>query len=217
MVRLREKIQWKNQLVNLLAIVIGVYIAFALTDWQATRSQKAKKREYIASLKEELLKDREELENGVKEIDTLTYKIRGLFRYINQDEHAADSGNYFLSGILSQPTFNPTNFTFQSLVNSGDMGGFTDISFKKDLIELYNGDYNTIKDLDEIGLKNFQEHVISTLIQRGGRFEDDYIRSPSFAALAGVIQDLLNSRKRAYEKSLQLIDKILAQIEIGAA
>jgi hypothetical protein len=193
-----------------------VYIAFALTDWQATNSQKAKKRESVSSLKDELLKDRAELTDGIKEIETLTFKIRGLFRYISKDASAGDSVDYFLSGILSQQTFNPTNFTFQSLINSGDMGGFTDISFRKDLIELYNGHYNTIKDLDEIGLRNFQEHIIATIIQRGGRFEDEFLRSPSFAALAGVIQDLLNSRKKSYEKSLELIDRILAQIEIGA-
>lgn len=212
----KEKIQWKNQVVNLVAVIIGVYVAFALTDWQARRSQKEKQKEYVLSLKEELLKDKVELTKGLEEIDTLTYRITGLFRYISKDESANDSVNYFIGGVLSQQTFNPTNFTFQSLVNSGDMGGLTDISFRKDLLELYNGHYNTIKDLDEIGLKNFQEYVISTIIQSGGRFEDEMLRSPSFAALAGITQDLLRSRKKTYQESVALIDQILAQIENGA-
>ena len=215
MAKKNERIQWKNQLVNLIAVIIGVYIAFALTDWQGRKSQKEKKKEYIFSLREELLKDKTELTDGLKEIDTLTYKISGLFRYINKDTSAYDSLNYFLGGILKQQTFNPTNFTFQSLISSGDMGGLADISFRKDIFELYNGHYSTIKNLDDIGLKNFQDHIISTIIQRGGRFDNEFLRSQSFAALAGVIQDLLNSRRKVYNESLVVIDKVLEQIEMG--
>jgi hypothetical protein len=212
----REKIQWKNQFVNLVAVILGVYIAFALNDWQVNKSLSKKRHEAILSLKDELLKDKEELTKGLGEIDTLTLKIKGLFRYSEMDSTAADSMNYFMGGILTQQVFNPNNFTFQSLINTGDMGGLSDITFRRDILELYNGHYNTIKDLDEIGMKNFQEYIIAAVVQQGGRFDDAFIRSPSFKATIGVIQDLLNSRRKAYKASLEVIEKIVAQIEKGS-
>jgi hypothetical protein len=212
----RGKIQWKNQFVNLVAVILGVYIAFALNDWQVNKSLSKKRHEAILSLKDELLKDKEELTKGLGEIDTLTLKIKGLFRYSEMDSTAADSMNYFMGGILTQQVFNPNNFTFQSLINTGDMGGLSDITFRRDILELYNGHYNTIKDLDEIGMKNFQEYIIAAVVQEGGRFDDAFIRSPSFKATIGVIQDLLNSRRKAYKASLEVIEKIVAQIEKGS-
>jgi hypothetical protein len=211
----REKIQWRNQLVNMLAIIIGVYIAFALNDCQVSKLEEVRKKESIISLKEDLLKDKTELEEGLEELDTIVFKISGLLRYANTGEGAYDSLNYFLQGIFQQPTFYANNFTFQSLVNSGDMGGLTDISFRKDILELYNGQYNIIKELDAIGLKNFQDRVITTLIQQGGRFEDASLKSPSFLMMVGVIQDLHYSRRKVYKESLVLIDKVLTQIEDG--
>jgi hypothetical protein len=212
----REKIQWKNKFANLVAVILGVYIAFALNDWQVNKSLSKIRHEAILSLKDELLKDKEELTKGLGEIDTLTLKIKGLFRYSEMDSTAADSMNYFMGGILTQQVFNPNNFTFQSLINTGDMGGLSDITFRRDILELYNGHYNTIKDLDEIGMKNFQEYIIAAVVQQGGRFDDAFIRSPSFKATIGVIQDLLNSRRKAYKASLEVIEKIVAQIEKGS-
>jgi hypothetical protein len=216
MAKKKEKIQWKNQFINLLTVIIGVYIAFSLNDWGVSKSVKQKRVEAILSLKDELLKDKEELNKGLKEIDTLTMKIRGLFRHAEMDSSAADSVNYFIGGILTQQVFNPSNFTFQSLINSGDMGGLSDITFRKDILELYNGHYKTIEDLDEIGMRNFQEYIIAAIIEQGGRFDDAFIRSTSFKATIGVIQDLLRGRRKAYEESLRLIDKIVNQIEMGS-
>ena len=212
----KEKIQWKNQLVNLLAVILGVYIAFALNDWQVNKSLSKKRHEAILSLRDELIKDQEELTKGLGEIDTLTLKIRGLFRYAEMDSTAGDSISYFMGGILTQQVFNPNNFTFQSLINTGDMGGLSDISFRRDILELYNGHYNTIKDLDEVGMKIFQEYIIAAVVQQGGRFNDAFLRSPSFKATIGVIQDFLHGRRKAYQASLELIEKIVTQIEKGS-
>lgn len=212
----KEKIQWKNQLVNLVAVILGVYIAFALNDWQVNKSLSKKRHEAILSLRDELIKDQEELTKGLGEIDTLTLKIRGLFRYAEMDSTAGDSMNYFMGGILTQQVFNPNNFTFQSLINTGDMGGLSDISFRRDILELYNGHYNTIKDLDEVGMKIFQEYIIAAVVQQGGRFNDSFLRSPSFKATIGVIQDFLHGRRKAYKASLELIERIVTQIDKGS-
>lgn len=211
--KFRERIQWKNHLVTLVGTILGVYIAFALNDWQSARARQHRQQESIRSLQEELRKDQAALEEGLKETDTLISRITGLLRFNAGDIPPSDSVGYFLQGILQQPTFYPNNFTFQSLVNSGEMGSLIDISFRRNILELYNGHYATIKELDAIGLKNFQDHVIATVIAQGGRFADEFLKSESFAAMAGVIQDLLKSRRKAYEESFELINEVLNQIE----
>lgn len=198
----------------MIAMVIGVYLAFTLNDCQSEKTQRNRKKESIASLREDLLKDKTELEDGLENIDTLNYKIEGIFRLINKDTTASDSINYFLSGIFSQPTFYPINFTYQSMMNSGELNGF-DISFRKDLLELYNGKYSLIKELDQIGIRNFQDNVIKMIIERGGILSDDYTKSQSFAALARVIMDLLRQRQRTYRESVTLIDQLLKRIDTG--
>lgn len=211
--KFRERIHWKNHLVTLVGTILGVYIAFALSDWQSARARQQRQQESIRSLQEELRKDQVALEEGLKETDTLVRKITGLLRYNAGDIPHSDSVGYFLQGILQQPTFYPNNFTFQSLVNSGEMGSLIDVSFRRNILELYNGHYATIKELDAIGMKNFQDHVIATVIAQGGRFEDEFLKSGSFAAMAGVIQDLLKGRREAYKDSLELINEVLNQIE----
>lgn len=210
----RERIQWRNQLVNMVSVIIGIYLAFALNDWEADRHKQIQKKELINSLREDLLKDKKELMDGLAEIDTLNYKINGIFRYINNDSGIADSANYFLSGILRQPTFYPVNFTYQSLMNSSDLGGF-DISFRKDMTELYDGNYALIKEIDQIGMRNFQEHIISMIIERGSYFEDEFLKSKPFVALAGITKDFLTQRQVLYQRSITLIDRLLQRIENG--
>ena len=47
----KEAIQWRNQIVNLFSVFIGVYIAFALNKYQANNDQARLQKQYLTSLK----------------------------------------------------------------------------------------------------------------------------------------------------------------------
>lgn len=208
----KEAIQWRNQIVNLFSVFIGVYIAFALNKYQANNDQAKLQKQYLTSLKNDLVKDLDLIKTDIKQLDTLNYKNARLIEYSQDRLESSDSLNYFITGIMSQTIFHPNNFTFLSLLHSGDLTYFADVDFIRDLTELYNGQYASIKELDDIGVKGMQDQIVPLLI-RGAGLTDKTMKGSSFTNLVTVFKGWNNQKISIYIKAKDLIERILQEID----
>ncbi|MBK9931495.1 MAG: hypothetical protein IPP04_16685 [Saprospiraceae bacterium] len=208
----KEAIQWRNQIVNLFSVFIGVYIAFALNKYQANNNQARLQKQYLTSLKNDLVKDLDLIQTDILQLDTLKYKNTRLISYSQDQFDPSDSLNYFITGIMVQTIFHPNNFTFLSLLHSGDLTHFADVDFIRDLTELYNGQYASIQELDAIGVKSMQDQLVPLLIQGSG-LTDKTMKGASFTNLVTVFQSWNDQKQRTYYKAKNLIEKILPEID----
>jgi hypothetical protein len=199
----KEKVQWKNQLTNMVAIVIGVYLAFALTNWQNQRDSDARERKYMESLNLDLEKDSLLLSEGLLAIKKQNLHILKLIEAARGEDFSEDSMKVFVNAMFSQTTFHSSNFTFEALVSSGQVQHIQDVDFLRSLTELYKGRYQDIQDFDNVGLSNLQQRISQFAIYGGS--VKAYIHDKSFEVWATMLISLNSQRKELYDKSLTQI------------
>lgn len=208
----KREISWKNKLIDLVVVFIGVSIAFALNNWQQNKNSNVLHQKYLVSLRGDLIKDQGVIQNDLKRLDTISFKIERLIAYSSGTNISGDSLGYYISGILTQTIFRPNNHTFQSIINSGDITNFGDVNFVKGLGELYNGVYQDIKEHDQIGVANLKDHVISRVVTIGS-FDDNYLKSLPFKGLLGVFQSLNEKKRILYLEAQQQTNALLKLID----
>ncbi|GCC53095.1 hypothetical protein SanaruYs_33370 [Chryseotalea sanaruensis] len=145
-----EKIQWKNQLINLLAIVIGVYIAFYLTERSNNANSRRQAKAYLASMADDLQSDIDELTIST---DTLRYMVKvsdALTQSIVTQRIIQDSIGTMISSLYLIVPFNPKDNSYQSLVASGKLDAIENFELRKKITELYHQHYGSIKIFDDI-------------------------------------------------------------------
>ena len=115
----KEAIQWRNQIVNLFSVFIGVYIAFALNKYQANNDQARLQKQYLTSLKNDLVKDLDLIQTDILQLDTLKYKNTRLISYSRDQFDPSDSLNYFITstGCTGMVTLDSTISLFKFLIS----------------------------------------------------------------------------------------------------
>lgn len=193
---------------NLVAIVIGVYLGFAITSFQQHRAERQLADRYLASLRSDLEKDRETIGRDVQQLQALVKKGSRLVREPSILTLPQDSIQYYFTALTTQTTFQPNSHTYLAMVNDGSIAGMIDLDVSKSLSTLYNGSYEEIKVLDQIAIRNFQDHIIDRMIRDGG-FNREYISSASFRALVDIVRDINQQKEQAYQTAASQIDSLL--------
>ncbi|MCZ8215496.1 MAG: hypothetical protein O9262_04610, partial [Cyclobacteriaceae bacterium] len=126
-----EKIQWKNQFINLLAIIIGVYIAFYLTERSNNANSRRQANAYLASMADDLQSDITELTIST---DTLRYIMKvsqALTQSIVTQKISKDSVTAMISSLYLIIPFNPKDNSYQSLLASGKLDAIENFELRK--------------------------------------------------------------------------------------
>ncbi|HQQ97639.1 MAG TPA: DUF6090 family protein [Cyclobacteriaceae bacterium] len=206
-----QKISWPNKFIDLIVVIAGVSIAFALTNWQQNSQAEAKQHRYLTLLRNDLVKDRDVLTEDLKGLRVQIHKCNRLLALTSEKNPKTDSLNYFLSGIMSQATFSPNNFTFQAIGQSGDISGIDDVDLMRELSELYLGSYPSIREVERIALNSFEEHIVGRIVAGQG-FGPNEIKEPGFAGLVSVLNGMNGQRLSRYEQAVKQINTLLDRI-----
>lgn len=206
-----HKISWPNKLIDLIVVIAGVTIAFALTNWQQGSQAEAKQHRYLTLLRNDLVKDRDVLVEDMKGLREQIHKCNRLLALTKEKDPKPDSLNYLLTGIMSQATFSPNNFTFQAIGQSGDISGIDDVDLMRELSELYLGTYPSIKEVERIALNSFEEHIVGRIVSGKG-FGPKEIKEPGFDGLVSVLNGLNGQRLSRYEQAVKQINLLLDRI-----
>jgi hypothetical protein len=145
-----EKIQWKNQFINLLAIIIGVYVAFYLTERSNNANSRRQANAYLASMADDLQSDIKELTLST---DTLRYIMKvsqALTQSIVTQKINKDSVTAMISSLYLIIPFNPKDNSYQSLLASGKLDAIENFELRKKITELYHQHYESTKIFDDI-------------------------------------------------------------------
>lgn len=146
----KEKIQWKNQVINFIAIVLGVYAAFYLTNRKLDSDKRALEQQYMQSMLDDLRTDAHQLTAST---DTLHYYVRllaSLTSHIYSGKIPQDSLSTMIQGLYVNLAFVPRNNTYQTLVASGSIDIFKDFALRQQIVELYHQYYGAIAVVDRL-------------------------------------------------------------------
>jgi len=150
MTKVKEKVQWKNQLVNMIAIIIGVYVAFYLTERSAQSNSRKQARTYLTSMADDLLNDIEGLQEST---DTFRYVLKvsqSLTKSIITQRIPADSVQAMINSLYIIAPFIPQDNSYQSLKASGKLDAIDNVELRRKITELYYQHYGAIRISDDI-------------------------------------------------------------------
>ena len=135
---MKTKTNWKNHLIELIVVFLGITAAFTLNSWKENSNKTELKEEYIKSFIQDLEEDKNKLENLIKfEND----KIIRFTNYLNQagsiKDWDKDSLVIIISDMMRLNAFIPSNVTYETIKNSGQMVLFSDYSQKRAIVNYY--------------------------------------------------------------------------------
>ncbi|MTI21547.1 hypothetical protein E1176_11000 [Fulvivirga sp. RKSG066] len=214
-----KNINWKDHLVNLFVVIIGITVAFALNRFAENSKEQALEKEYLKSFLDDLNKDIEQL---IVLSDTSTYWMKNnkrLTEVITSEDLSNDSLFYYVISLYSLAEFTAQDNTYETLRSSGNFYLLGDFNLRKDLTNVYNTHYKYIAYLDEYH-RNLQMNKLSPYINENVRFtgrpvianteflRDNYFINISFSAL-----NVLQTKLKAYDDALEAMKDLKIRLE----
>jgi len=129
---------FKNYVIELLIVIIGITVAFSLNNMAEARKEKSLEQKYLADILADLKRDSSNLSYAIRFNEEKMVALEGIIGLIMQDKafRFKDSLINEISIIGSYSFFYPESFTLQSLLQSGDFKLITNDPLKKDFLRL---------------------------------------------------------------------------------
>ncbi|MCE7990564.1 MAG: hypothetical protein HEP71_01235 [Roseivirga sp.] len=219
----KQKIQWRTHFIELLVVIIGISIAFALEGWSERRKNRELEINYLQSLKTDLLQDKTDMQVVLDSSDVILRYINETFVYLFSNRETEAFKRHHITSTYTAPYFYPKNGTYISLVNSGNLNLIRDFEIKSSLADLYDVQYEEIARVDGV-IRNLVDNMIYPYVIENVKFSatrdgvDDVValRENKAINLMGSYLNFLNTRKSGYlevdQKRELLLEKIDQQI-----
>ena len=145
-----EGIIWRNHLIELITVVIGITIAFGLNNWNEDRKDRQMEREYLQSIVADLENDIENMGGVIDTSSHLSSQTLKLIRLVKSGENLEDSLSVYLIGAYSYAYFLPTTNTYEALQGSGNFSLIRNFELRQKIIAQYNQHFGSVKEYDQV-------------------------------------------------------------------
>ncbi len=154
-----KRINWLNYLIELIVVIIGITIAFALNNWWDAHKNQTLEHQYLNSLLGDLQNDAAELDTTIQYNQTkLIFLKRFLKTQVQPRRIVTDTASQALETMLSNyfPVFKLNSY--ESMKNSGDFNLILDYGLKEFIVSYY-------KQIEELKiLENYFQDFLSRYI-----------------------------------------------------
>ncbi len=221
-----QKIFWKIHFIELIVVIIGISIAFALEGYTESKKEKKVEINYLSSLKTDLEKDKEDLLTIVDSTNNILRNVGEIFYFNFENLPLSSYKRHHITSTYLATYFYPKNGTYESLVNSGDLNVIKDFDLKTTLSDLYSVDYKALERLDNV-VKNLGDNLIQPYMIRNIAFllEQDLdgikdaapLKTNEATNLMGSYYNLLNGRQQAYKGVMAKCDSLIKLLDAELA
>ncbi|KOF02065.1 hypothetical protein OB69_13595 [Roseivirga seohaensis subsp. aquiponti] len=218
----KSKINWRNHFIELLVVVIGITIAFAMENWAEKRRDRESQINYLTSLRDDITNDNIELKHIMDSSKVLNRNIDFLMRYVYASGPLEDLKYGHITSTYSAPYFNAKDGTYHSLVNSGSLDLISNYKLRASITDLYNFHYDEIAKADDFihDLVNGQiypymiENIQFGTAQFGQNeiLDDKPLKNNKVRNMIGSYTNLLKEREAIYRLTSVKCDSLLIDI-----
>ena len=211
-------LNWKDHIINLFVVIIGISVAFYLEGYRVERQEAKLEKLYIENLKEDLNTD-------LKLIDTLGHINKRLNKALIRltevstgSEVPSDSLMYYMFSILYNPPFDPQNTTYESMKNSGQLSLISKFEVRTKLTKLYEKSYGLVETYDKALDENLRDfikpyHTKNAIIRSGNDLDPAYMRTSEFRNMIFGYRYLYRDKSAVYERVKIAIQDMLDTLE----
>lgn len=208
-------------LVEVLMIVIGINVALWFEGWFEDLREAETEAEYLADLRDDLRTDIQNLDHVIK---TNTEKLNSIGEILEQLDRLAELSSEEQAAAIFAPSsygfFQPSDFTYRSMQESGDFRLISNASIKKLILQLNrrHGDIAMLQDnflqaLDDgyIPLMMSSFDLLNARIVDPLLFENAAFKN-FFTYTAQDTRTMLWAYETARQKSIDLLAEIDAEL-----
>ena len=167
-----KSINWKDHIVNLFVVILGISIAFYLEGWREDSRERKLEVKYLHDLAIDLNYD-EELLDTLLIVDSINLvKINRILDYSVKGQTLEFDG-IFLDLVYYVP-FTPQAVTYETIVNSGKLEIISSYEVQNNVVFLYNQLYGGISAWDSY-LTDHINGYIKPMTMQGVTIKSDRI------------------------------------------
>lgn len=210
---------WKNYIIELLIVIIGISIAFYLNNLAEIKKENRLEAKYIADIRADLVKDSSNLSFSIKFSDQKIQRLERLLGLLMSDGQRIYKDSLMSQvGIIGNYVFFHTeSFTLNSLLQSGDIKLIESETLKKELLRLRwmfdmieRDQNNFLQALDN----NYYPMVMakSDLIENK-MIDEEFYYGVSFKNWVAYTYNDSNNMRSGYSSNLKQVRKIISIID----
>lgn len=199
------KINWKDHLVNLFVVIVGITIAFWLNSWGEDRKAQKIEKQYLNGVIKDLEDDMQDLDFMLQYGESQIIALNKLLDIIIGKNDGYDSLVYDLFLVQYNQPFTPQDASYGSLSSKIEI--VEDFEVRKQIIRYYN-QYYTSMELWDLACKENIDDFLKPVLNRElifkGRNQIDYkiFESVELGNALFSLRNLLN-RKLDYCKNFR--------------
>lgn len=219
----KRGIDIKTHFIELLVVIIGISIAFALEGWSSNRKERRLETNYLNSLKADLEKDKEDLQVLIDSTSVILKYVGEVFQYVYSNQPATVYRRHHMTSGYLTSYFYPKNGTYVSLINSGDISVVKSFELKAALSDLYNIEYMELARIDNVIRKlvddTIQPYILDHIefsITKDGIEDDAPLKNNKVINMLGSLFNLLSNRQIVFKEMIGKCDELIAQVEKAA-
>ncbi len=139
-----KKINWQYALGETLIVIIGISIAFSLNKCSENSKDNKLRTAYLENLKNDIKTDKKALEENLVKLTQFRKTASEIAPFLNTNSKNKMSVLNKIFKISPLIEFIPQDVTYKTLINSGDLKLFEDLTLKSSIQKYYSGDLHRI-------------------------------------------------------------------------
>jgi len=218
----RWRIYMVVYMIETIVVMIGVTAGFGLTNWAESNKEKKLSAEYMKNLSSDL-------ENDIKNLtlnDSLTsQKIQDMTNLLiilktNDFEQVDSIGKLLKAAFENVLFFYPSQTTYESIKQGGQVNIIKDVKLKNDLIYLYDFQYAQLKINENVILSSIRQDVEPFIVENFDLTEYRVINQDKLFdyRFANLIQQLiydLSKNIAYYKEALAKCEEIRDKVSVS--
>lgn len=194
---------------ELMVVIVGITIAFALDNLGQIKKEQSTEKLYLEALALDLEKDIAQLTRFRDSTNTILKNVGESFQYIYSNQPTEAFRRRHITSTYTAPYFHSNNGTYISLINSGDMNVISDFELRTSIVDLYSVAYSEMEQQDVFIKKLVDDQIYPHMLKhitfsgmRDGIESSDILKDNFTINLMGSYLNFLNRRQVSYESVL---------------
>jgi len=133
----RNNIEWKNHIIELIVVFIGITLAFTLNSWREDTKDNKLEDQYLRSFHEEVVYSSTKLDTIIKTNKKILKYLSTTIELLKTNEFSPDSTLGVISQMAQINLFIPKTNTYDSIKNSGNFNIIDNYKIRSKIIEYY--------------------------------------------------------------------------------
>ena len=133
--------EWYKYLLEILVVIVGVLIAFSLSNWNEGQKNKALEQSYYCKLLEDINQNADQIREHIRENESRVSNSNKLIQLLQSDDINREELVNMQRPSVSRTgkEFKPSNAAFDDFKSSGSLSILKDQEIKDQLIDYYTG------------------------------------------------------------------------------